>query len=235
MNVTAFKDYCPNGLQVEGKPHISRLAVAVTSSQRAIDAAAAWGADALLVHHGLFWKSDDPSLKGPLGNRVRSCIKADLNLFAYHLPLDCHPGWGNNRSLGAQLGFEACRALDSTQLIWGTTLKKAIDVPKLESLLHDKLGRAPLLVGGLNRRIKTIAWCTGGAQNYLDKAISMGVDAYISGEISEQTTHLARETGVVFAAAGHHATERYGVQALAVHLAARFKLETLFFDDDNPA
>jgi dinuclear metal center YbgI/SA1388 family protein len=235
MNVPSFKDYCPNGLQVEGVSQISRVALAVTASQNAIDAAVEWGAQALLVHHGLFWKSDSAVLVGPMRKRVGSLVKANMNLFAYHLPLDCHPDWGNNKALGNTLGWSSCKPLSVNQLIWGIKLKRAITSLELSKKVSSLLERTPTLVGQLDRPIRTIAWCTGGAQGYLKDAIDLGADAFISGEISEQTTHLARESGVLFVSAGHHATERYGVQSLGAHLASKFGLEVRFFEDTNPA
>lgn len=235
MAVAGFKDYCPNGLQIEGKAQIQKLAFAVTASQNAIDMAVSWGANALLVHHGLFWRGDDACIVGIQKRRIQTLLNADMNLLAYHLPLDVHKGWGNNAALGKQLLFKKAGAVSVNGLIWAATLTSPLNAKSLAILLSKQLGREPLLVGNLDRSIRTVAWCTGGAQGYLDQAIALGADAYISGEISEQTTHLARESGVIFAAAGHHATERYGVQALAEHLAGRFKLECRFFDDDNPA
>ena len=235
MLVANFKDYCPNGLQIEGKPRLQKLAFAVTASLNAINMAADWGADALIVHHGLFWRGDDGCIVGNHKRRIQSLLQADLNLLAYHLPLDVHKQWGNNAALGARLQFKNARAVSDDGLIWAAKLAKPLTASILATRLRTQLGREPLLVGDLIRSIKTIAWCTGGAQGYLDQAIRLGADAYISGEISEQTTHVARESGVVFAAAGHHATERYGVQALLKHLSSRFALECQFFDDDNPA
>ncbi len=235
MNVASFKDYCPNGLQIEGKSQISRLAIAVTASLKAIEAARAWQADALLVHHGLFWKSDSPALVGPLAKRVWAMMEGQMNLLAYHLPLDIHSEWGNNRALGDHLGLPKPKALSKDGLIWVSEQKRALTTNSLLETLHSKLYRNSLAVGNLERPLKTIAWCTGGAQGYLAEAIELGADAFISGEISEQTTHLAREAGVVFIAAGHHATERYGVQALGRHLQQRHNLTVQFFDDDNPA
>ena len=235
MDTARFKDYCPNGLQIEGKPRIQKLAFAVTASQNAIAMAATWGADAMLVHHGLFWRGDDARIVGIQKRRIQALFDSDINLLAYHLPLDAHKEWGNNAALGDQLQFKKSQAISADGLIWASTLTAPLSAKTLASRLQKHLGRTPLLVGNLDRTIKTVAWCTGGAQGYLDQAIALGADAYISGEISEQTTHLARESGVIFAAAGHHATERYGVQALAKHLAGQFELDCRFFDDDNPA
>jgi dinuclear metal center YbgI/SA1388 family protein len=234
MNVLKIKDYCPNGLQVEGKNQISSIALAVTASQNAIDRAAQWGADALLVHHGLFWKNDNPSLIGPLRARAAALIRHDMNLLAYHLPLDIHPTWGNNSLLGEVLGFAGAQAASPDGLIWRANLKKPVTVKQLTDLVATKLKRQPLVVGAPTRAIKTVAWCTGGAQGYFADALALGADAYISGEISEKTTHLARETGSLYVAAGHHATERFGVQALGAHLQEKYQVQVAFFDDDNP-
>jgi dinuclear metal center YbgI/SA1388 family protein len=235
MNVASFKDYCPNGLQIEGKSQISRLAIAVTASLKAIEAARAWQADALLVHHGLFWKSDSPVLVGPLAKRVWAVMEGQMNLLAYHLPLDVHSEWGNNRALGDHIALPKPKSWSKDGLIWVSEQKRALTTNTLVETLRSRLGRDCLAVGNFDRPLKTIAWCTGGAQGYLAEAIELGADAFISGEISEQTTHLAREAGVVFIAAGHHATERYGVQALGRHVQQRYALTVQFFDDDNPA
>ncbi len=234
MSVHKIKDYCPNGLQVEGKPHISSIALAVTASQNAIDAAAAWGADALLVHHGLFWKNDNPSLVGPMRQRVSSLLANNINLLAYHLPLDIDPIWGNNAALGAQLTFKGAKPVSTDGLIWMARLRQPITTTVLASLVQERLQRVPLVVGNHDKLIQSVAWCSGGAQSYFADALALGADAYLSGEISEQTTHLARETGSVYVAAGHHATERYGVQALGAHLAKQYQVKVQFFDDDNP-
>jgi dinuclear metal center YbgI/SA1388 family protein len=234
MNVTKIKDYCPNGLQVEGKSPISSIALAVTASQNAIDQAAAWGADALLVHHGLFWKNDNPSVVGPMRRRIGALLANEINLLAYHLPLDIHPQWGNNKALGAILGFAEGQPMSADGLIWLVKLKRSVSVAQLTQRVASRLGREPLVVGNRQLAVKSIAWCTGGAQGYFAEALALGADAYISGEISEQTTHLARETGSVYLAAGHHATERFGVQSLGAHLAKQFGIRVQFFDDPNP-
>ncbi len=234
-----IKDYSPNGLQVEGKGQIARMLCAVTASQNVVDRAVADGADALLVHHGYFWKGEDARIIGVRKRRLAALLKADINLIAYHLPLDVHPVYGNNAQLGQLLGWPAQAyggesvGKDAPLIAWHD-LPAPIDSETLRQGLDERLGRAPLLVGELGRPIRRIAWCTGGAQDFLQQAIDLGADAFISGEISERTTHLAREAGVIYAAAGHHATERGGVQALGAHLAEHFGIEVRFVDDPNP-
>lgn len=231
------KDYSPNGLQVEGKPQIQRMICAVTASQNVVDEALARGADALLVHHGYFWKGEDARIVGIKKKRLAALLRADINLIAYHLPLDLHPELGNNAVLGAQLGWPVDGFggdYDGKPIIAWHDLAQPIDSAALAERLHQRLDREPLLVGALDRPIRRIAWCTGGAQDFLEQAIALGADAFISGEISERTTHLARETGVIYASAGHHATERGGVQALGRHLAEHFGIEVEYVEDPNP-
>jgi dinuclear metal center YbgI/SA1388 family protein len=229
-----FEDYCPNGLQVEGREPVRRLATAVTASLVALRAAIAWNADLLLVHHGWFWRGDDPRVTGTRRERLAAVLGAGLNLAAYHLPLDVHPELGNNAQFGQRLGWTTLRRSGRHDLICHAELTEPSDVSCLSVLLAERLERVPLAVGALSRPIRRIAWCTGGAQDLLQEAIDAGADAFVSGEISERTTHLAREAGVVYFAAGHHATERHGVQALGAHLAVRFGFAHRFFDDPNP-
>lgn len=235
LQVSSFDDYCPNGLQVEGKATVSRMTVAVTASLAIVEAARANGSDALLVHHGYFWKGEDPRLVGPKRARLASLLADDINLLAYHLPLDRHPELGNNARLAAELGWTVSATGGPGGLIAWSDLAEARDASWLAGGLRRSLAREPLLVGDLERPIRRLAWCTGGAQDYLAAAAALGADAFVSGEISERTTHEARERGLIYAAAGHHATERYGVQALGAHLASRFGLEVVFVDDPNPA
>ena len=234
LQPAGIKDYSPNGLQVEGRETIGRIVTAVTATRTVIEAAVARGADALLVHHGYFWKGEDPRVIGMKKGRLAALLKADINLIAYHLPLDVHPELGNNARLGALLGWPVDAYAGEMGLIARHRLPAPIGAGELASLLAQRLEREPLLVGDLERPIRTVAWCTGGAQDFLQEAIDLGADAFISGEISERTTHLAREAGVIYAAAGHHATERGGIQALGDHLAARFGLAVEFVDDPNP-
>ena len=235
LEVSSFNDYCPNGLQVEGKPTVATLTVAVTASLAVVEAARANGSDALLVHHGYFWKGEDARIVGPKRARLAGLLAADINLLAYHLPLDRHPRLGNNARLGAVLDLVVAGTGGPGGLIAWADLPVDRDAAWLSDLLARRLQRAPLLVGDLARPIRRLAWCTGGAQDYLTAAVALGADAFISGEISERTTHEARERGVIYAAAGHHATERYGVQALGEHLREAFGLEVRFVDDPNPA
>lgn len=239
LNISLFKDYAPNGLQVEGKSEIKRVVTGVTASQALIDEAIRLGADALLVHHGYFWPGEPPVLKGIKGNRIRTLIKHDLNLFAYHLPLDAHIHLGNNVQLGKRLGLTGIAPIESDNpecLIFHGYLPEPMLASELAEHISTALLRTPLISHQPEQKIQHIAWCSGGAQSYLQQAIEYGVDAYISGEVSEHTVHTARENNVVFYAAGHHATERYGVKALGEWLQQQFnELEVQFIDIDNPA
>ncbi len=229
-----FDDYCPNGLQVEGRAQVRRLSSAVTASAAAIRGAAALGADALVVHHGFFWKGEDPCLTGTRIQRIRLLIEHGINLFAYHLPLDAHPDVGNNACLARVLDWAVDERVGTNGLLWMGRLARDATAASLGAHLRRRLGRAPLAVGALERPIRRVAWCTGAAQDLLEEAIAHGADAFVSGEISERTTHLAREAGVVYFAAGHHATERHGVQALGEAVAARLGIAHRFVEDDNP-
>ncbi|PKO94331.1 MAG: Nif3-like dinuclear metal center hexameric protein [Betaproteobacteria bacterium HGW-Betaproteobacteria-10] len=229
-----FQDYCPNGLQVEGRGEVQRIVAGVTASQALLDAAVARNADAILVHHGYFWKGDDACITGIRRQRLGTLIRHDINLLAYHLPLDAHPEWGNNAQLAKRLGWLPEGRFGEQDIAWLGTLAEPKALLALADQIAHQLGRAPLVIGEPARSLRRIAWCSGGAQGYFEQAIALGVDAYVSGEISEQTVHLARESGVAYIAAGHHATERYGVQALATHLGEKFGLDCEFVDVDNP-
>ncbi|MHB1427813.1 MAG: Nif3-like dinuclear metal center hexameric protein [Rhodocyclaceae bacterium] len=233
-----FRDYCPNGLQVEGRAVIARIVCGVTANQALIDAAIARGADALLVHHGWFWKNEDGRVTGFRKQRLQSLLAHDINLFAYHLPLDAHAELGNNAQLAQRLGWTVTGRFAEQEIVF---IGVPDAVPPAPTLARDVaaraaavLGREPLLIGNPERAVRTIAWCSGGAQGYFEQAILAGADLYVSGEISEHTVHLARESGVPYLAAGHHATERYGVMALGVHLAVRFGLNCDYVEIDNP-
>ncbi len=229
-----FRDYCPNGLQVEGCAEISRIVAGVTASQALLDAAVARRADAILVHHGYFWKGEDGRVTGIRRQRLGTLLRHDINLLAYHLPLDAHPALGNNAQLAACLGWTAEGRFGEQDIAW---LGRPGEVESLAALavrVERQLGRSPLVIGDSSRPIRRIAWCSGGAQGYFEQAIALGVDAYLSGEISEQTVHLARESGVAYLAAGHHATERGGIRALAAHLAGLAGLECEFVEIENP-
>lgn len=233
-----FKDYAPNGLQVQGRQEIRSLVSGVSATQALIERAVELNADAILVHHGYFWRGEDPSIVGMKFNRIRSLLEHGINLYAYHLPLDAHPELGNNAQLGARLGLITESGLDPQERRpVGNVgrLAQPCSAQAFAATIESALGRAPLLVEGGDHPISRVAWCTGGAQGYIEKAVAMGADAYISGEISEQTTHVARECGIHYFAAGHHATERYGAHAVGDHLAAKFQLNHEFVDIDNPA
>lgn len=229
-----FRDYCPNGLQVEGRSEIVRLVAGVTASQALLEAAIERHADAILVHHGWFWKGEDGRVTGIRRKRLGSLLAADINLLAYHLPLDAHPELGNNAQLALRLGWLPEGRFGEQDIAWYGALAEPCDLSVLSERVAGILGRPPLVVAGDGRPVRRIGWCSGGAQGYFEQAIALGVDAYLSGEISEQTVHLARESGVAYLAAGHHATERYGVQALAGHLAQQFGISCDFIDLDNP-
>ena len=232
-----FDDYCPNGLQVEGKGEVRRLVSGVTASQAFLERALAAGADMVLVHHGYFWRGEDAAIVGIKARRLRLLMAAELNLLAYHLPLDCHPELGNNRLLGDRLGFaiEGASAAGGVEnLLWRGRLPKPQKPAELAAHMEKVLRREPIWVDG-GRPIEAVAWCTGGGQGFIEEAADLGVQAYISGEISEQTTHLARERGLSYFAAGHHATERYGVQALGAAIGEHFAIEHEFIEIDNPA
>lgn len=233
MAVDTFQDYCPNGLQVEGKTEIHRLATAVTASQAAIDAAIAWGADALLVHHGFFWRNEPAPLVGAKKTRIAALLQANINLFAYHLPLDQHPTFGNNAALAKLWNFLDDGA--DPQRVWRTgQLEYPLPIDGLVERIRRTLRREPLHIAGNATMIQRVAWCSGGAQNYFASAIDQGVDVYITGEVSEPCYHQAIESGVHFIAAGHHATERYGVQALGEQLAQTYGLIHHYIELINP-
>jgi dinuclear metal center YbgI/SA1388 family protein len=229
-----FKDYCPNGLQVEGRSEITRIVAGVTASQALLDAAVDRHADAILVHHGYFWKGEDGRVTGIRRKRLATLLTNDINLLAYHLPLDAHPELGNNAQLAGLLGWLPEGRFGEQDIAWLGSLLEPCKLSALAAKIAGLLGRTPMVLGDGERPIRRIAWCSGGAQGYFEQAIALGVDAFMSGEISEQTVHLARESGVAYIAAGHHATERYGVRALAGHLAQRFGITCDFVDVDNP-
>lgn len=234
LQPSTFKDYCPNGLQVEGRQRINKIACGVTASLAMIEAAIAQGADTVLVHHGLFWRGYDGRVTGWMRQRLGLLLAHNINLLAYHLPLDAHAEFGNNAQLGEQLGFSATGRFGDQQLGWlGTTLWN--DANALARGVEGTLGRTVTLVPGRGGPIRKVAWCTGGAQGYFEEAISAGADAYLTGEISEPQAHLARECGVAYLACGHHATERYGVAALGAHLASQLGVDQVMIDIENPA
>ncbi|MCY1522466.1 GTP cyclohydrolase 1 type 2 [compost metagenome] len=242
LQTARFKDYCPNGLQVEGRSEIGHIIAGVTASEALLRVAVERGADAVLVHHGWLWRNEDRRVIGTRRARMALALKNDLNLYAYHLPLDAHPALGNNVQLARVLGLAPALRDDGSpqtcgpdNLVW---LGEAPDLKTLGQLgerVAERLGRQPLVVGDPDQPLARVAWCTGGAQGMIADAADAGASAYITGEVSESTVHLARETGVGFIAAGHHATERYGVQALGQAVAERFGITVEFVDIDNPA
>jgi dinuclear metal center YbgI/SA1388 family protein len=235
LNIVHFRDYCPNGVQVEGRSEVRQLVSGVTASLGFLEEAVAAGADTVLVHHGYFWRGEDPCLVGIKRRRIALLLANDINLLAYHLPLDAHPEFGNNARLAWRLGLvETGRFGDQSLGMHGTLPPPASNLRELRLNVERVLSRKPLVIGDDERTVRRVAWCTGGAQDYFEEAIQLGVDAFITGEISERSVHLARESGVAFISAGHHATERYGVQALGEHLSQRFGINHRFIDVDNP-
>ncbi|WP_397533513.1 Nif3-like dinuclear metal center hexameric protein [Roseateles sp.] len=235
LEVSRFKDYGPNGLQVEGREEIRHIVCGVTASLALIEAAIEARADAILVHHGLFWRGQDGRVTGWMKQRLQRLLAHDISVFAYHLPLDAHPELGNNVQLGRRLGWEADQRFGEQELGFAAPLAQAESLESLAAQLRASLAREPVLAPGDGRALRRVAWCTGGAQGYFEAAIAAGADVFVTGEISEPQAHLAAETGVAFIAAGHHATERYGVQALGAHLATEFGLSQQFIEIGNPA
>lgn len=234
LDLPRFQDYCPNGLQVEGRHNIHTIISGVTASLDLLQAAITARADAILVHHGYFWRGEDLCIKGMKNRRIALLITNQINLFAYHLPLDAHPQFGNNALLGKKLGLiETGRFGDQNIAVHGE-LVQATTLGALGEKISRILLRKPMMIGDPHKTIRRIAWCTGAAQNYFEAAIRQGADAFITGEISEQSVHAARESGVAFIAAGHHATERYGVQALGDHIAQNFDIQHQYIDIENP-
>lgn len=236
LNAAKIADYCPNGLQVEGRGHVRKIISGVTASQELIDAAVAAEADLILVHHGYFWKGENPCVVGMKQRRLKTLLRHDISLLAYHLPLDVHPQVGNNVQLAERLGIIVEGPLEPENprnVALVGSLPEVLDPVEFAARVEMVLGRQPLLVDG-QKPIRRVGWCTGGGQGYIDQAIAAGVDLYLTGEASEQTFHSARENGISFIAAGHHATERYGVQALGDYLAREFNIEHVFIDCPNP-
>lgn len=238
LQVERFKDYAPNGLQVEGCENISKICMAVTASDNVIEQAIQQKADALLVHHGFFWKGEKPEIVGMKKKRIAKLLKHDINLLAYHLPLDCHKELGNNACLAEKLHIKSLATYEvhkNPDLLWYGALPKESSAEALAQQIHNALGREPLLIQANSRKtIKQIAWCSGGAQDFIEQAASLGADAYISGEVSERTYYQAKEMDIHYFSAGHHATELYGIQALGSFLSERFQLKKHFIDSNNP-
>ena len=229
-----FKDYSPNGIQIEGRADVHRIATGVTASQQVVDEAIAWGADALLVHHGYFWRNEDATVVGIKKRRIAQLLRHDVSLLAYHLPLDAHAELGNNAQLGELLGLLPQGRFGEQNIAWLGELERQQPLAQFAQRIAHDLKRTPQIIGDMTKSIRKVAWCSGGAQSYFEMAVSQGVDAYITGEISEQNFHLANESGVAFIAAGHHATERLGIMALGEHLAKKFALDHRFVDQNNP-
>lgn len=237
LEIHQFKDYCPNGLQIEGREQVQKIITGVTANQALIDQAIAENADAILVHHGFFWKGEAQSIVGMKYKRIKALIENGINLYAYHLPLDVHPEFGNNAQLAKLLGITDRRPLepwDKRSVGRVGKFDLALTPDQLSARIESVLSRKPLHIDGGKKEIKSIAWCTGGGQDYINIAAEQGVDAFISGEISERTVHIAREMGIHYYAAGHHATERYGVQALGLWLNDELALDVSYIDIDNP-
>lgn len=234
LNSAAFNDYAPNGLQVEGRDEVRKIITGVTASQALLDEAVRLQADAVMVHHGYFWKNETPVIKGMKRCRLRTLLANDINLYGWHLPLDAHPHLGNNAQLAQALEITVQGEVQPL-VPWGE-LNESLSGEQLAQRIARVLGRQPLHCGdNAPQQIRRIAWCSGGGQSFIDSAADFGVDAFITGEVSEQTIHSARENGLHFFAAGHHATERGGIRALGEWLAAHHQLDVTFIDIDNPA
>jgi len=237
LEAESFRDYCPNGLQVEGRSEIKRIVSGVTASQALIESAVDQQADLLMVHHGYFWKGEDACITGIKQRRLKALLDHNINLLAYHLPLDAHPELGNNACLAARFGLEIQGWFGDGSgpvIACETTTDQPLTGTQLGDRIRQALGRDVQHIDAGPAQIRRIGWCSGAAQGYLEAAAKRGLDAFISGEISEPTVHIAREYGIHYFAAGHHASERFGVQALGEHLAKQFGIEHFFIDIDNP-
>ncbi|OQW40710.1 MAG: Nif3-like dinuclear metal center hexameric protein [Proteobacteria bacterium SG_bin4] len=234
LDITRFHDYCPNGLQVEGRGDIQTIISGVTASLDLLQAAIAAKADAILVHHGYFWRGEDMRITGMKSRRIALLLNQQINLFAYHLPLDAHPHLGNNALLGKKLGLIETGRFGEQEVGIIGELPQPVTLNVFSHKISRTLLRKPMIIGNPEKPVRQIAWCTGAAQSYFELAIQQGIDAFLTGEISEQYVHIARESGVAFIAAGHHATERYGVQAVGDHIAQKFGIRHQFIDIENP-
>lgn len=239
LHASKFKDFTINGLQVSGCEQVKRVMTGVTACQALLDEAVAWQADMVIVHHGFFWKNEPVAITGMKQKRIKTLLVNDINLLAYHLPLDAHAELGNNAELARRLGWKVEGCIDAEMgegLLWSGRLAQPCALQSLADQIAHTLGRKPLVIeaAGIGE-VERIAWCTGGAQDMITAAFESGAQVFVSGEISERTTHLAREMGIHYIAAGHHATERYGVQALGEWLADEYGVEHRFVDIDNPA
>ncbi|GGA69913.1 GTP cyclohydrolase 1 type 2 [Neiella marina] len=237
LQADKIRDYCPNGLQVQGRDEVGKIVTGVTASQALVDAAVERQADAILVHHGYFWKSESPVITGMKHHRLKALLGADINLIGYHLPLDVHPQLGNNAQLAALLDIDVIGGLEPNDPFSVAMLgrfSQPLSGAQLAQRISHVLERSPLHIAASERPISTVGWCTGGGQSFIEQAALAGCDAFISGEVSEQTFHIAQELNIDYFAAGHHATERYGVKALGEHLAEQHGLDVEFVDIDNP-
>ncbi len=234
LNVTAFQDYAPNGMQVEGRHDVQRILTGVTACQLLLDKAVELQVDAILVHHGYFWKNEPLAVRGMKRRRLKTLLTHDINLYGYHLPVDAHPRLGNNVWLAKILGIRVLGEIEP--LLLHGEFEGALDADKLRERIEHQLKREVLHCGENGpARVHRVAWCSGGGQHFIQQAAEFGVDAFITGEVSEQTVHIAREMGINFYAAGHHATERYGIKALGEWLAQQHQLDVTFIDIPNPA
>ncbi|MBA2649099.1 MAG: Nif3-like dinuclear metal center hexameric protein [Legionella sp.] len=237
LSCNDFTDYAPNGLQIEGSQSIQRICTAVTASRDAINEAVSWKADALFVHHGFFWRGEDQVITGMKHHRIKALLNNNINLFAYHLPLDCHLDIGNNACIAKHLQVHSIKmhkAGSTNNLLWSGTLDQLMKRTELKRLLHEIFQQPAVHIQGHDRPIQHIAWCSGAAQDFMVDAHRLGVDAFISGEISERTFYQAKELEIDYFSCGHHATERFGIQALGNHLVTAFNLEHRFIDSNNP-
>ncbi len=232
LDIESYKDYAPNGLQVEGKSEIKTIVTGVTACDALIDHAIELNADAILVHHGYFWKSEPVTITGYKQKRIKKLLLNNLNLYGYHLPLDGHDLLGNNAMLGQLWSLKDITS--QAGLVRLGQLSDKMHIEDFKKMVDESLNRESLHLEGGADFVNTIAWCSGGAQGYIEQAIQWNADVYISGEVSEQTTHLARECGIHYLAAGHHATERLGIKALGEHLAEKFDVTCHFVDVQNP-
>ena len=234
LQVSRFQDYCPNGLQVEGRADVRQIVTGVTASQALIEAAIEVNADAIMVHHGYFWRGEPAEVTGMKRRRLKQLLVHDISLLAYHLPLDAHPEVGNNVQLGKVLGWPLTRYLDDKYMLPLAELPHAMTLQQLGQHVSVKLNRQVQLLGEPDRLVRSVAWCTGAAQSYIQQAVAAGADVFLSGEVSEQTWHSVCETNTAYIAAGHHATERYGIQALGQWLADNHDVEHIYIEVDNP-
>lgn len=234
LQVSRFQDYCPNGLQVEGRADVRQIVTGVTASQALIEAAIEVNADAIMVHHGYFWRGEPAEVTGMKRKRLKQLLVHDISLLAYHLPLDAHPEVGNNVQLGKVLGWPLTRYLDDKYMLPLAELPHAMTLQQLGQHVSGRLNRQVQLLGEPDRLVRSVAWCTGAAQSYIQQAVAAGADVFLSGEVSEQTWHSVCETNTAYIAAGHHATERYGIQALGQWLADNHDVEHIYIEVDNP-